>query len=238
LLPDDECEFLTYNQFKTLQEKDSSIKIKKGCHKYPVIFWKFMGKDDKDKPDLIDEKNEKPSFITRYYSVFKLADIEGLETKFEKIEFEPIGKCEEVINNLPLLDLRHGGDSAYYSPTNHHVQMPKKESFISSEHYYSTLFHEVTHWTGHKSMLNRHTECTSFGSSSYSKEELIAEMGASMLLGFCGVGTEEIRDNQLAYLRSWLKKLKDDKRFILSAAQSAQKACDIVVNASELQEAI
>lgn len=86
-------------------------------------------------------------------------------------------------------------------------------------------------------MLNRHTEKSSFGSEAYSKEELIAEMASSMLCGYCGIDCERIEENQLAYLRSWLKRLKDDNRFVVSAAQSAQKAVDLVIALSSSNSA-
>jgi antirestriction protein ArdC len=92
--------------------------------------------------------------------------------------------------------------------------MRQEKTFKSPEHYYSVLFHELIHWTGHEIMLNRHTKTTRFGSEVYSKEELVAEMGASMLLGYCGIDIEEIRDKQLAYLKGWLSGIKSMRQTI------------------------
>jgi antirestriction protein ArdC len=107
--------------------------------------------------------------------------------------------------------------------------MPKPETFISREHYYSTLFHEMTHSTGHPSRLNRPTlsDAARFGDANYSKEELVAEMGAAYLCGFAGIENKTI-DESASYLASWLRVLRSDHRLLISAASQAQKAVDYV----------
>jgi antirestriction protein ArdC len=107
--------------------------------------------------------------------------------------------------------------------------------FESAEGYYSTLFHELTHSTGHKSRLNRFEENSTdhqFGSESYSKEELIAEMGAAMLAGMAGISQVTL-SNSASYLQSWIKRLKSDSRLIISAASHAQKAADYILGKTE-----
>ncbi len=106
--------------------------------------------------------------------------------------------------------------------------MPDKDRFEIPAEYYSTLFHEITHSTGHKSRLDR-LEATSFGSEPYAKEELIAEMGAAFLCGEAGIECETL-ENSAAYLSGWLKALKDDKRLVISAAAAAQKAVDLMLD--------
>ena len=109
--------------------------------------------------------------------------------------------------------------------------MPAKEVFDNSEAYYSTLFHEFTHSTGHESRLNRPgiTETHYFGDEIYSKEELIAEMGAAMLCGTIGIENKTIK-NSASYIQSWLGKLKDDQKLVVHAAANAQKACDFILD--------
>ena len=108
--------------------------------------------------------------------------------------------------------------------------MPERNSFCSPEEYYSTLFHELTHSTGHDKRLKRPgvTDICPFGTTNYSREELVAEMGAAFLCGFAGIENKTI-DNSAAYIASWLKRLKDDSKLVITAAQQAQKACDSIL---------
>ena len=127
--------------------------------------------------------------------------------------------------------IRHGGDCASYSKVLDSVQMPERTSFDSVEEYYSTLFHELTHSTGHPTRLNRSTLTyfERFGDHNYSREELVAEMGAAFLAGYCGIESRTI-NNSAAYLANWLVTLKNDPRMVLVAASQAQKAADLILN--------
>ena len=130
--------------------------------------------------------------------------------------------------------IRHGLDRAFYSPAADSVGMPSPERFETPENYYNVLFHELTHSTGHESRLNRKgvsgvgVERAAFGSQSYSKEELVAEMGAAFLCGRAGI-VERTIDNSAAYVASWLERLKDDARLVVLAAAQAQKAADFIL---------
>jgi antirestriction protein ArdC len=108
--------------------------------------------------------------------------------------------------------------------------MPSRSAFDSAEKYYSTLFHELTHSTGHPSRVGREgiMEHNPFGSEDYSKEELVAEMGAAMLCGVAGVESRTL-DNSASYLQSWINRLRSDSRLIVSAASQAQKAADYIL---------
>ena len=108
--------------------------------------------------------------------------------------------------------------------------MPKPETFQDEQHYYCVLFHELTHSTGHDRRLNRAgvTDKVAFASASYSKEELVAEMGAAFLCGICDIGNRTI-DNSAAYVQNWLRKLKSDKKLVVQAAAQAQKASDYIL---------
>jgi len=119
---------------------------------------------------------------------------------------------------------------AFYSPREDYIGLPVRERFEQAEGYYATLFHELTHATGHESRLNRPTltEKAGFGSNPYCKEELIAEMGAAFLCGHAEIGERTI-DNSAAYLKGWLEQLRNDKTLIVQAAAQAQKAADFIL---------
>ena len=114
------------------------------------------------------------------------------------------------------------------------MQLPQQHTFNTVEEYYSTLFHEITHATGHESRLARKSilEPSYFGSHEYSKEELVAEMGAAFLSGYCGIENITI-ENSAAYIGGWLKSLKNDKTLLIHAAAQAQKAADFILNLKE-----
>jgi antirestriction protein ArdC len=121
----------------------------------------------------------------------------------------------------------HGGDRAYYQPAEDRIQLPPPEQFRSSEGYYATALHELTHWSGHKSRLDRDLSGR-FGTAAYAAEELVAEIGAAFLCVKAGV-TAEPREDHAHYLKNWIAVLKADNRAIFTAASAAQKAADYLV---------
>ena len=132
-------------------------------------------------------------------------------------------------------DIRHGGTRAYYSGGSDHVQMPVFETFHSPEAYYATLAHELTHWTKHKSRLDREFGRKRWGDEGYAREELVAELGAAFLCADLAL-TPEPGTDHAAYIQSWLKVLREDKRAIFSAAAHAQKAADFIHGLQPLTE--
>jgi antirestriction protein ArdC len=132
--------------------------------------------------------------------------------------------------------VKHGLAQAFYSPAGDFVGMPSSEQFRSGEDYYSVLFHELTHSTGHEIRLARKGvsgtdgQWSAFGSNPYAKEELVAEMGAAFLCGQAGI-VERTLDNSAAYIASWLARLKDDPKLVVQAAAQAQKAADFILGA-------
>ena len=204
--------------------------VRKGEKSTPVVFWKWLEKENlkTGKPDKIP--------LLRYYRVFNVSQCDGIDGKIPQVDeqevesFEPIAECERIVETMPdRPDIRHGMDGGFYQPSNDFVGMPDRERFDSPESYYSTLFHELTHSTGHTSRLNRKGIVTvaGFGSQTYSKEELVAEMGASFLSGHVGIEADTI-DNSASYIASWLKRLRDDKKLVVQAAAQAQKAVDFI----------
>jgi len=223
----------TFNQWKKLGGF-----VRKGEEGTSIIFWKMFDKKDKD-GNIVLDKDGKPEVIRylKYSKVFNAHQIEGIElekylpVKPEGNEFSPIEKAEQIVQNMPKRPQTiHSGNVACYSPSMDTVTMPTKEQFHNSESYYSVLFHEYSHSTGHKSRVGRDLEPTQFGSESYSKEELIAEISACFLCSNAGINTTF--DNSAAYVKGWLSKLKNDKRLIVTASSAAKKSAKFILGES------
>jgi antirestriction protein ArdC len=125
--------------------------------------------------------------------------------------------------------LHQRGDEAYYSPSRDCIVLPLMEQFTDTAEYYSCTFHEMTHSTGHSSRLNRLKATAHFGNSEYSKEELVAEIGAAALMNITGTETPKAFRNSAAYIQNWLTALRNDRRMIVSASGAAQKAVDFIL---------
>lgn len=219
--------WLTFNQVNALGGK-----IKAGEKATPVIFWTFIKKKD--------AKNDKDTFpFLKYFNVWNIDQVEGVADpawfvkateSTQVIDSNAI--CESVVNgykNAPTI--KHGGDRACYSPTLDTVTVPERNNFQTSEHYYSTMFHELAHSTGHESRLNRKeiTKATMvFGDHDYSLEELVAELTACFLSSHCGIAATVI-DNSASYLANWFNKLKDEPKMFVTAASRAQKAANHIL---------
>ena len=131
--------------------------------------------------------------------------------------------------------ITHGNQIAAYSASIDTVMMPNRNQFHRVEGYYSTLFHELVHSTGHRNRLHRPAvHDINFGSEKYSKEELIAEIGAAFLCGHTGIENQKTLENTSAYVKSWVEKLENDKKLIVTAASAAQKAVDYIVGEQEV----
>jgi antirestriction protein ArdC len=196
----------------------------------PIVYWKLFE---------IKKKDEDEQYIPlmKYYTVFNIEQCSGIDSSmFEKkeIDFIPLQQCEKVVKNMPQKPIiKHNGGRAYYNCKNDIINLPPANTFRSNELYYSTLFHELIHSTGHARRLNRKsiTEAVEFGSTNYSKEELIAEMGSSFLCAHCQIENQTI-DNSTAYISNWIEQFKDKKLMIITAAAQAQKAYEYIVKAS------
>ncbi len=240
-----ECPFFV--SYKQATELGGNVR--KGEKGFPVVFWNWFGKKVDGKPVFgPDGRPEMVPFL-RYYTVFNLEQTEGIAWEKpvsapDAPEFNPLAECETIVANMPKRpEIRHGGARACYSPALDFVGMPLKESFDNPPAYYSTLFHELTHATGHKTRLARKEICgegaeaiAAFGDANYSREELVAEMGAAFLCGFAGVVNSTL-ENSAAYCAGWIKKLKGEPKLIVTAAAQAQKASDFVLNVKHETEA-
>ncbi|MGF9891532.1 zincin-like metallopeptidase domain-containing protein [Priestia megaterium] len=249
-----------YATKKQILEAGGQIKKEEFGNYHIAVYWgpakkaskkKAPKKEEKEElkeQDEIESKSEKKKkkltatnyekFVLRYYRVYEINyQCTGLQSKIEdkeELDFNPIEKAEEIIDgykNKPLIKTGAGG--AYYRPSKDYINMPSEKTFHSVEEYYSTLFHEAIHSTGHKKRLDREgiIDIAAFGSETYSKEELVAEIGAAMLCGLAGI--EDVTfENSIAYLQSWIKALKEDSSLVPNAAQQAQKAFDHILGVS------
>jgi len=220
-----------YLTFKQCQEAGG--KVKKGEKASMVVFWKFIEQKDEE----TGEKKEVP--FLRYYNVFHIDQCEGITAKHTTETAFPDGAAtleaaQEIIYDYlgreGVMLSHEEGDRAFYRPATDEVVLPIRKQFISTAEYYSTVFHELTHSTGHPKRLNRLSKPSFFGTEDYSKEELVAEIGAATLVNHVGLETSSSFRNNAAYLQNWLKVLKDDKRFIVSAAGRAEKAVNLILN--------
>jgi antirestriction protein ArdC len=225
--------WLTYKQ-----AQDAGLQVRKGSKGMPIVFWKF----DTRKDEATGE-TDKIAFA-RQYTVFNLEQCDGVPASlpFDTPTFEPLDNAEKLVSRY-LSDgpkLEHGGNKAFYSPTFDAVTMPPRHAFHSPDAYYSTLYHELGHSTGHAKRLNRLENIGQFdfGSESYSKEELVAEFTAAFLCADSGIVNESVLTNHTAYIQGWLRKLRNDKNLAVQAAQKAQKAADLILGHSYSNEAL
>lgn len=248
LLDFEDGEYATYNQIKSMGGK-----IKKGEKAHLIVGWIFSKEERKDADGntLVDEDGNaltKDHYALRYYNVFNVwTQCEGIDKTREPIPvdedeviLEPSEIAENIINNYvsneTLKFTPKKSDRAFYSPSEDKVVVPKMSQFSDISEYYSTSFHELTHSTMHKDRCNRQEERkgknVAFGSKEYSKEELVAEIGASALVNFCNLETSASFNNSVSYIEGWSKALKDQPKMIVYASAQAQKAIDYILQYS------
>lgn len=221
-----------YWTFKQVQERGG--KVKKGAKSSVVVFWKWLDVE----VETDGEKELKKIPFLKYYNVFNVNDCEGIERKYPEAQLpEAVNtdeKAEAIVNayisGSGVKLEHHNQNRAFYRPATDSITLPTLEQFSNTSEYYSTAFHEMTHSTGHTSRLNRLVNTAHFGNEEYSKEELVAEIGAAALVNIAGLETESSFKNNAAYIQSWLKALKNDSKMIVSAASRAQKAVDLIMS--------
>lgn len=223
-----------YASFK--QWKDLGGHIRKGEKSEMVVFWKMYPIKEKqdDGTEII-----KTIPLLKYINVFHISQVDGVEPLKQKVthDIEPIDKAEKILNdywNRENITIEHvKGDKAFYSPMFDKIQLPLFEQFKQSEEYYSTAFHESVHSTMKTSRCNRQEDrkgkVVSFGSEEYSKEELVAEVGSAQLMNIVGIETTKSFRNSTAYIQSWLRVLRNDNKFIVSASSKAEKAVNYIL---------
>lgn len=203
--------------------------VGKGQKAATGVFWKPIDHSEREGAHDADgdgETDRNKHWIARAFPLFNAAQIAGYEPPPEPPlppEHERIAHAEAFFGGLGA-DIRHGGNRAFYRTTTDHIQMPLFMAFPDPLEYYSTLGHEVTHWTGHPSRVARDLTGR-FGSESYAAEELIAELGAAFIAADLGLSPDPREENAI-YIHQWLKILKSDNRAIFTAASHAQRAAD------------
>ena len=223
--------FLTYNQLTQIGGK-----VKRGEKGHMVVYWNVLNKAKEETKESTTET--KRVSILRYYFVFNIEQCENLESfllespeKFNTV----IIPCEKVVNempNAPKIQFKEPG--AYYHPVKDYVNMPKLKTFINSEAYYATLFHELVHSTGHKNRLDRKEvqSMTPFGSDIYSTEEIIAELGTCYLTSITGIAPITF-ENNAAYIQGWIERLQNNPSVIVYASKQEQKATEYILSVKQ-----
>jgi antirestriction protein ArdC len=222
----------TYKQWN-----EKGCQVRKGQKATGIVFWQFIEKTDED------GRKQKIPFM-RSYSVFNAEQVDGftIGQQEEQNDVEDIQTAEHFFSQIPA-NIKHSQEGkAFYSPFGDYVHMPQKSLFeatptsTATECYYSTLAHELTHWTGAKHRLDRLTG-DAFGSEGYAREELVAEVGAALLCAHLQISATP-RPDHAKYINGWIRRLSDNKREFVSAASAAAKAVDFLLNTEEVQGSV
>ena len=224
------------------QAKEKGWHVKPGEKGTHVEFYKF---DEKPKVDdfgdpVLDEDGKQEvekSVLVRNYVVFHASQIEGITPYVPKARnpIETSEKAERILKESGA-EIRHGGNEAFYSLTGDYIQVPERGQFKSQADYYSTALHELSHWTGHPSRLNRETS-SDMNSETYAKEELVAEISSMFVSAETGIPqTQEHFDNHAAYVDHWVKAIKEDPNALFRAVNQAQKASEEILKHERVRE--
>ena len=230
-------EYITFNQCKA-----EGGTVRKGEKSRLVVFWTWLPKKGEPKPEKGEEIDTSKCIpYLRGYNVFHINQCDGIKPRFLKDDtdtkvLDPIGSAEDVVKGYfdretCTLNVCNSA-SAYYSPSQDRVVVPQLSQYKHAEEYYSTLFHEMTHSTGHKDRLDRFKDDKSsmFGSEEYSREELVAEMGSAFILGRLGIDTDKAFKNHVGYLQNWLQHIKGDSKMVVLAAGKAEAAANYIID--------
>ena len=219
--------WMTYNQAKAL-----GAQVRKGEKSTIAIFYKSYTKEV-EAPGT-GEKSDETRRVLKAYPVFNADQVEGLPERYHPAAsldlVVPEGREAELdafFGAIPA-ELRHQGSEAFYEPVADRVTMPPAHLFSGFDHYYATLGHELSHWTGHPSRLSRDLKHR-FGSAAYAAEELIAELSSAILGAELGLPVAHL-DSHASYIEHWLQLLRQDDRAILTAAAKAEEASSMLLN--------
>ncbi|WP_127754363.1 zincin-like metallopeptidase domain-containing protein [Devosia sp. 1566] len=227
----------TWMSFKQAQELGAHVR--KGEKGTMVVYAGTLTRTEIN--EQTGEEAERGIPFLKSYTVFNADQIEGLPARFLQppvVMLDHSQRIEQVDRFVAATgaEVRNGGTMAFYQPDRDMVQMPDFQAFREPEGYYATLLHELTHWTRHKSRLDRSFGRERWGDEGYAAEELVAELGAAFLCADMQI-TPTVRKDHAAYIGNWLKVLKNDKRAIFTAASYAQKAADYLTGLQKAKEA-
>ena len=212
--------------FTFKQANELGAQVKKGSKSTPVYFFKMLDARDGDATGYrtADAKQARQIPFLTEYRVFHASQIDGIEAMPQpERQWSPIEAMQQMVDRLKP-DIRYGGDRAFFAPGRDFIQMPPEGAFPSAEAFAGTLTHEISHWSGGESRLNR--KFGTWGTEAYAEEELRAEICSALLCGELGIPTS--LDNHAAYVGSWVKKLREDKFAIFRAAKDARKMADFL----------
>ena len=221
--------FATFNKWKEV-----GAKIKKGEKSHEVIFFKKIKITEQNEQG---DQEEKMIPLLKTFRVFNADQVEGWEgnwltddAKQPTQDWDDVELADLIINSSGATIDHRNQDQAFYMPSTDKIVMPERSQFKDDSGYYGTMFHELVHWTGHTSRLDRKFG-TRFGNDNYAKEELVAELGAAMLSGIAKVDAEP-RADHAKYLNGWIKGLKEQPKMIMAAASNAEKAAELIIKKS------
>lgn len=220
--------WMTYKQAESI-----GAQVRKGEKAVMCAYFEMVKRKGNEADQGEGEEGGKAGFfpMCKPFWLFNVAQIDGLPESFTApaevtAEFSPIEAAEKMLAASGAT-INHGFDGAFYAPSKDQICLPTRERFTTPENYYATALHELTHWTGHESRLNRQFG-KRFGDDAYAFEELVAELGAAFVVGHVGFVDATI-ENHAAYLESWLKVLKNDKTAIFTASKQASLAYDFIL---------
>lgn len=226
-------QYLTFKQAKQLGGN-----VKKGSKSKPIVFWTTgyttKGKDEDGNEINVFHEYQIP--VLKYYNVFEISDIEGVDFENPDVDIElsalsPVDEAEKVIDGYArrtgLTIERKVSGGACYRMSDDKVIIPILGQYDTVEEFYSTAFHELVHSTGAKSRLDRDMSGR-FGSGKYGREELIAEIGAAFSLARLGMDAQKCFDNSVAYLDNWIRSISEDPKAIVFASGKAEKAVNLI----------
>lgn len=217
--------WLTYKQAASMGGQ-----VRKGEKGTLITFWKIWDREVEGK--------EKKVPVFRYFTVFNLEQIDGIEWEQPAAaeHADPIAEAQQIVDAYHGPVVKHASqDRAFYRPDSDTVMMPQIGQFESREAYHQTLFHELVHSTGHESRLERGIR-NGFGDNRYAREELVAEIGAAMLMASAGL--EPRIEESAAYIASWKRRLQEDPKLIVTAASAGQKAVEFITHDSEAEKQV
>ena len=222
------------NQWLTFkQAADMGAHVRKGEKSVMCVYYKTVGKRDESQGD--DEQDT--YFMAKPFWLFNVAQIDGLPSNLLDADntaaigtFNPHFEADQILHNSGA-NITYGYDSAFYAPSADKICLPDRERFTSEANFYATALHELTHWTGNESRLNREFG-KRFGDAAYAFEELVAELGAAFTIGQLGMVDATI-EAHADYVHSWISVLKSDKRAIFTAASHAAKASNFILSTAQ-----
>ena len=224
--------WLTFNQVKELKGQ-----VKKGERSTPIFFFKPIKKLVED--EETGEREEKTIPILKMYYVFNIEQT-TLEVPAQEVKSERREEIDQLIRNYGI-QIKKSNNRAYYMPASDYIGMPTQEDFLTPELYYATFFHELAHSTGHTSRLNRDFSGNTMGGQkalkAYAKEELIAETTRAFLQVHFGLNTTDMEEQNAAYLKGWLKPLKEDPKMLWKIFSDASKAFNFLIQFTKSEEA-